>query len=124
MRFGVNYTPSTGWFHSWLDFNPTDVRRDLATIAGLGVDHIRLMPLWPLIQPHRGMIRKGALDDVRTVFAIAEDLGLDVNVDALQGHLSSFDFVPSWLESWHRRNMFTDPDVVASTAAYVRALAA
>jgi endo-1,4-beta-mannosidase len=124
MRFGVNYTPSTGWFHSWLDFNPTDVRRDLATIAGLGVDHIRLMPLWPLIQPNRGMIRKSALDDVLTVFTIAEDLGLDVNVDALQGHLSSFDFVPSWLESWHRRNMFTDPDVVASLEAYVRSLAA
>jgi hypothetical protein len=124
MRFGVNYTPSTGWFHSWLDFNPADVRRDLSAVAGLGVDHIRLMPLWPLIQPNRGMIRKAALDDVVTVINIAGDLGLDVNVDALQGHLSSFDFVPSWLETWHRRNMFTDPDVVGSLEAYVKTLAA
>lgn len=122
MRFGVNYTPSHGWFHSWLDFSPGDTRRDLTAIASLGADHIRLLPLWPLIQPNRGLIRQRALDDVATVVDIAGDLGLDVNVDALQGHLSSFDFVPSWLESWHRRNMFTDPSVVGSLGEYVKRL--
>ncbi|KQO61195.1 glycoside hydrolase 5 family protein [Curtobacterium sp. Leaf261] len=124
MRFGVNYTPAVGWFHSWLDFTPSDVARDLEQIASLGVDHVRIFPLWPLIQPNRTLIRSSALEDVATVVDIAGSFGLDVNVDALQGHLSSFDFVPSWLESWHRRNMFTEPSVVASTASYVEALAA
>lgn len=124
MRFGVNYTPSVGWFHSWLDFSPSDTARDLEAIASLGADHVRVFPLWPVVQPNRTLIRQQALDDVATVVDLAGSFGLDVNVDALQGHLSSFDFVPSWLDSWHRRNMFTDPDVVASTAAYVRALAA
>ena len=123
MRFGVNHTPSNGWFHSWLDFSPSDTARDLEAIAGLGADHVRIFPLWPVVQPNRTLIRQQALDDVATVVDLAGSFGLDVNVDALQGHLSSFDFVPSWLDSWHRRNMFTDPDVVASTAAYVRALA-
>ncbi|TDN46217.1 cellulase (glycosyl hydrolase family 5) [Curtobacterium flaccumfaciens] len=124
MRFGVNHTPSVGWFHSWLDFSPSDTARDMEAIASLGADHVRIFPLWPVVQPNRTLIRQQALADVATVVDIAGSFGLDVNVDALQGHLSSFDFVPSWLESWHRRNMFTDPDVVASTAAYVRALAA
>jgi hypothetical protein len=124
MRFGVNHTPSNGWFHSWLDFSPSDTARDLEAIAGLGADHVRIFPLWPIVQPNRTLIRPTALQDVATVVDIAGSFGLDVNVDALQGHLSSFDFVPSWLDSWHRRNMFTDPDVVASTADYVRALAA
>ena len=124
MRFGVNYTPAVGWFHSWLDFSAEDTARDLAQIASLGVDHVRVFPLWPVVQPNRTLIRPAALADVATVVDIAGSLGLDVNVDALQGHLSSFDFVPSWLDSWHRRNMFADPDVVASTAAYVEALAA
>ncbi|GAA1492258.1 glycoside hydrolase 5 family protein [Curtobacterium herbarum] len=124
MRFGVNHTPSVGWFHSWLDFSPSDTARDLEAIAGLGADHVRIFPLWPVVQPNRTLIRPAALQDVATVVDIAGSFGLDVNVDALQGHLSSFDFVPSWLDSWHRRNMFTDPDVVASTADYVRALAA
>ncbi|KIQ10001.1 glycoside hydrolase 5 family protein [Curtobacterium flaccumfaciens] len=123
MRFGVNYTPAVGWFHSWLDFSPSDTARDLEAIASLGADHVRIFPLWPVVQPNRTLIRQQALDDVATVVDLAGSFGLDVNVDALQGHLSSFDFVPSWLDSWHRRNMFTDPDVVASTAAYVRALA-
>ncbi|WP_439690411.1 glycoside hydrolase 5 family protein [Curtobacterium sp. SP.BCp] len=124
MRFGVNYTPAVGWFHSWLDFSPSDTARDLEAIASLGADHVRIFPLWPVVQPNRTLIRASALRDVATVVDIAGSFGLDVNVDALQGHLSSFDFVPSWLDSWHRRNMFTDPDVVASTAAYVEALAA
>lgn len=123
MRFGVNYTPSVGWFHSWLDFSPSDTARDLEAIASLGADHVRIFPLWPVVQPNRTLIRASALQDVATVVDIAGSFGLDVNVDALQGHLSSFDFVPAWLDSWHRRNMFTDPDVVASTAAYVRTLA-
>ncbi|MEV7931473.1 glycosyl hydrolase [Curtobacterium sp. NPDC089185] len=123
MRFGVNHTPSVGWFHSWLDFSASDTARDLEQIASLGADHVRIFPLWPVVQPNRTLIRQRALADVATVVDIAGSFGLDVNVDALQGHLSSFDFLPSWLESWHRRNLFTDPDVVASTAAYVEALA-
>ncbi|WP_313542527.1 glycoside hydrolase 5 family protein [Leifsonia aquatica] len=123
MRFGVNYTPSVDWFHSWLDFSPTAVARDFEAVASLGADHVRIFPLWPIVQPNRSLVRASALDDVVQVVDIAASFGLDVNVDALQGHLSSFDFLPSWLESWHRRNLFTDPDVVGSTAAYVRQLA-
>ena len=122
MRYGVNYTPSAGWFHSWLDFDPKAIGTDLAAIASLGVDHIRLMPLWPHVQPNRGLIRPQALRDVVAVVDLAAEHGLDVNVDGLQGHLSSFDFMPAWLTSWHRRNLFTDPDVVASTADYLAAL--
>ncbi|MDX6353197.1 MAG: hypothetical protein QOF98_100, partial [Streptomyces sp.] len=31
---------------------------------------------------------------------------------------------PSWTVTWHRRNIFTDPDVVAAEAEYLRTLAA
>ncbi|WP_353649472.1 glycosyl hydrolase [Nakamurella sp. A5-74] len=124
MRFGVNYTPSVGWFHSWLDYSEYQVARDLEAIAELGVDHVRIFPLWPVVQPNRTLIRPAALRDVASTVRIAGSVGLDVNVDGLQGHLSSFDFVPTWLTTWHRRGMFTDPDVIGSTADYLRALTA
>ncbi|WP_058235308.1 glycoside hydrolase 5 family protein [Devriesea agamarum] len=121
-RFGVNYTPREGWFHHWLDLDLDSVRADLTAIAELGLDHIRLFPLWPILQPNRTLIRSAALDQVRSVVDAAAEVGLDATVDALQGHLSSFDFVPSWLTTWHRRNMFSDTEVVTSTAELVRRL--
>ncbi|MFJ3905017.1 glycosyl hydrolase [Streptomyces sp. NPDC090025] len=123
-RFGVNYTPSQGWFHHWLDYDPGAVRADLDGIAELGLDHIRVFPLWPYFQPNRSLIRPRAVEDLVDLVDAAAERGLDVNVDGLQGHLSSFDFLPAWTRTWHRRNLFTDPDVIEGQAAYLRTLAA
>ncbi|WP_395297410.1 glycosyl hydrolase [Kitasatospora hibisci] len=122
-RFGVNYTPTAGWFHHWLDFDLDTVRADLDSIAGLGLDHVRVFPLWPVFQPNRTLIRPRAVEQLAALVDAAGERGLDVAVDGLQGHLSSFDFQPSWTRTWHRRNMFTDPDVVAGQAAYLYTLA-
>lgn len=124
MRFGVNYTPTRGWFHHWLDFDLDDIRADLDSIAALGLDHIRVFPLWPLFQPNRTLIRPRAVDQLVRLADAAAERGLDVAVDGLQGHLSSFDFIPSWTTTWHRRNIFTDPDVVDAQASYLTTLAA
>ncbi|MGH4030209.1 glycoside hydrolase 5 family protein [Actinomycetota bacterium Odt1-20B] len=124
VRFGANYTPSQGWFHHWLDFDLDAVRADLDAIAALGLDHIRVFPVWPYFQPNRTLIRPRAVEQLVALADAAAERGLDVNVDGLQGHLSSFDFLPAWTQTWHRRNMFTDPDVVAAQAEYLRTLAA
>ncbi|GHC32987.1 glycoside hydrolase 5 family protein [Streptomyces cinnamoneus] len=122
-RFGVNYTPTHGWFHHWLDFDLDSLRADLDSIAVLGLDHIRVFPLWPLFQPNRTLIRPRAVEQLLLLVDAAGERGLDVGVDGLQGHLSSFDFVPSWTTTWHRRNIFTDPAVVDAQAAYLGVLA-
>ncbi|MGK5631260.1 glycoside hydrolase 5 family protein [Streptomyces sp. URMC 123] len=123
-RLGANYTPSRGWFHHWLDFDLDEVRRDFDSLAALGLDHLRVFPLWPVFQPHRSLIRPRALAQLVQLVDAGAERGLDIAVDALQGHLSSFDFVPAWLRTWHRRNLFTDAEAVAGEAAYVEALAA
>ncbi|MDO5049863.1 MAG: hypothetical protein Q4D87_08290 [Actinomycetaceae bacterium] len=123
MKFGVNYTPRVGWFHSWLDFEPQQVRDDFAAIKEIGADHVRIFPLWPILQPNRTLIRSSAIDDVVQTVQIAGEFGLKASVDVLQGHLSSFDFVPAWALSWHRRNMFTNPDVVSGEVNLVAELA-
>lgn len=123
LRFGANYTPSKDWMHSWLDFTPDDVRRDFAALAELGLDHVRVFPLWTVLQPNRTLIRPKALDDVRAMVDIAAEFELDASVDVIQGHLSSFDFVPAWLYTWHDRNMFTDPRALDGQVALVQRLA-
>ncbi|WP_447648287.1 glycoside hydrolase 5 family protein [Microbacterium forte] len=123
LRFGANYTPSKDWMHSWLDFTPDDVRRDFAALAELGLDHVRVFPLWTVLQPNRTLIRPKAIDDVRSTVDIGAEFGLDVSVDVIQGHLSSFDFVPSWLYTWHDRNMFTDPKALSGQVDLVQTLA-
>ncbi|MFJ4175598.1 glycosyl hydrolase [Microbacterium sp. NPDC089696] len=119
LRFGANYTPSKDWMHSWLDFEPDDVRRDFAALAELGLDHVRVFPLWTVLQPNRTFIRDKAVDDVRAVIDIAAEFGMDASVDVIQGHLSSFDFVPSWLGTWHDKNMFTDARALSGQVALV-----
>lgn len=123
-RFGANYTPGQGWFHHWLDFDLDAVRADLDAIASLGLDHIRVFPIWPYFQPNRTLIRPRAVEQLVQLADAAAERGLDVNVDGLQGHLSSFDFLPAWTQTWHRRNIFADPDVISGQADYLRTLAA
>ncbi len=122
VHFGVNYTPSHGWFFAWLDPDWDSIRHDLDQIASLGVDHIRIFPLWTLLQPNRTMINHKGLKDVRTMVQLAASRGLDAYVDVLQGHLSSFDFVPSWLVSWHERSMFSDQECVNAEAQLISAV--
>ncbi|SOC88745.1 Endo-beta-mannanase [Curtobacterium sp. 314Chir4.1] len=121
-RFGVNYVPSTDWMFQWQAVDVDTVRRDLEAVAGLGLDHVRLFPLWPTLQPNRTLIRRRALDDVAAVVDVADEFGLDASVDVIQGHMSGFDFVPAWLVNWHDGNMFTDQPAIDAQAALVSAV--
>jgi len=106
----------------WLAIDPGVVRADFAAIAALGADHVRVFPLWPVLQPNRTLIRQRALDDIALVADIAAEAGLDIAVDVIQGHMSGFDFVPAWLVNWHDGNMFTDPRAIEAQAALVAAV--
>ena len=123
MKFGVDYTPSHGWFHSWLDPDWESIDEDLRQIKDLGMDHVRIFPVWPYLQPNRTWINRKGIEDVRRVVHIAGEHGLDAYVDVFQGHLSSFDFIPSWLVTWHKGNMFTDPELVASERELIAVMA-
>lgn len=122
MKFGVNYTPSHGWFHAWLDPDWVSIDHDLQQIASLGLDHVRIFPIWPYLQPNRTLINHKAVADVRRMVHIAGEHGLDAYVDIFQGHLSSFDFLPSWLVTWHATNMFTQPEALAAQQQLVRVM--
>jgi endo-1,4-beta-mannosidase len=106
----------------WMGIDPDVVRADFEALAGLGIDHVRVFPLWPVLQPNRTLIRKKALQDIALVADIAAEFELDIAVDVIQGHMSGFDFVPAWLVNWHDGNMFVDEAAIAAQADLVSAV--
>ncbi|MDR4157007.1 hypothetical protein FO498_28270, partial [Bacillus cereus] len=89
MKVGVNYVPRKGWFYQWAHLDKAAVHDDFQAIRQIGLDHVRIFPLWPLLQPNRTLISNSALDDVQWMAEEAVQCGLEVSVDVLQGHLSS-----------------------------------
>ena len=109
-RFGVNYVPRSGWWHSWVDRNEQSVREDLDAISQLGADHIRIHCLWPVFQPNPSLVSAQMLTNLRSLMDAASRSGLDVIVTVFNGWLSGFDFRPSWVDDGE--NIFTSRRVV------------
>ena len=117
-------SPRPGWFYSWLDY---DRRRRTAGLRGPGRD--RASTTSGCSRSGRGSSRTGRSSASArsrtccdTIDAAAEH-GLTVAVDLIQGHLSSFDFLPSWVLTWHKASLFEDPTVRDGLTAYVETVA-
>ena len=123
-RLGVNYTPSTRWFHVWEDWREEDLRRDLDDIAALGLDHIRIMLLWSAFQPEPHLISGQKLDRLSRFLDLAGAAGLDVEVTVFNGHISARYWTPNWLQTTPKPvNWFTDPAALDAQRALLTALA-
>lgn len=123
-RLGVNYTPSTRWFHMWEDWREADLRRDLGDIAALGLDHIRIMLLWSAFQPEPQLVSGEKLDRLHRFLDLAGAAGLDVEVTVFNGHISARYWTPNWLQTTPKPvNWFTDPAALDAQRALLTALA-
>ncbi|MFE0024222.1 cellulase family glycosylhydrolase [Amycolatopsis sp. NPDC059021] len=122
-RLGVNYTPSTRWFHMWQDWRERDLRRDLDDIAKLGLDHIRMMLLWSDFQPEPNLISGEKLDRLHEFLDYAGDAGLDVEITVFNGHISARYWTPNWLQTTPQPvNWFADPAALEAQRAFLTAL--
>lgn len=106
MRFGVNYIPSKQWLHRWLDWDQETVDKDLATIAGLGFDHIRAHLFWPYFQVNPTVMCEHAMNNLKAFVGLCEKNNIDFCLSLFTGWMSSFVFLPSWV----RRDQFGDDD--------------
>ena len=124
VRLGLNYTPSRSWWYSWTDWDTASIDADLADIEALGMDHIRVMGIWPQLQPNATHVNDEMVDRVRQMLDLAGAHGLDVEVTVLDGAVSGFLFVPPWLINGNGQvtNLFTDPDAIAAQQRLFTAL--
>jgi len=96
-RFGANYVPSQDWYYSWNNFDADSVARDFDALAALGLDHIRLMTIWPWFHPNPDWVSSAHLDRLAVTMDLARGRGLDVMVTAFTGWLCGYSFEPNFV---------------------------
>ncbi|GAA1594637.1 MULTISPECIES: glycoside hydrolase 5 family protein [Kribbella] len=118
--FGVNYVPRQQWWNAWLDFDERSIAEDLAAIAALGCDHVRIQCLWPVFQPTPTTVSAAAMTRLSVLLDRAHDVGLDVWVTVLNGFLSGWVFRPPWIP---KANLFTDTLALAAAKTLIASVA-
>ncbi|MGZ0153568.1 glycoside hydrolase 5 family protein [Kribbella sp. WER1] len=118
--FGVNYVPRQQWWNAWQDFDERSIADDLAAIAALGCDHVRIQCLWPVFQPFPTTVSGTAMNRLSVLLDRAHDVGLDVWVTVLNGFLSGWVFRPPWVP---KANLFTDTLAVSGAKTLISAVA-
>ncbi|HEY8964983.1 MAG TPA: hypothetical protein VIM58_00970, partial [Candidatus Methylacidiphilales bacterium] len=140
---GCNYWASHAGTAMWTAWRPETVAADFDRLAAIGVDTLRVFPLWPDFQPlallrgglgHPREYRFGEeplpeteegragvsavmLDRFGTLADLAHARGFDLVVGLVTGWMSGRLFVPPALEG---RNVLTDPEAVLWQGRFVR----
>ena len=96
-RFGANYTPSRRWYYCWNDFEESSIARDFDALAGLGLDHLRVMLIWPWFQPNPAWVSPAHLERLDRLMRLAGERRLDIQVAVFTGWLSGYAFKPPFL---------------------------
>jgi endo-1,4-beta-mannosidase len=96
-NLGVNYWPRRKAVYWWRDFDAGEVREEFSIIRDLGLNVVRLFPLWDEFQPEPTVVSSAALKNLITVADIAEGNGLGLDVTFFVGHMSGPNWSPRWL---------------------------
>jgi endo-1,4-beta-mannosidase len=124
IRFGLNYVPRKNWWYAWQDWDVRSMSEDFRAIADLGMDHIRIQCLWPIFQPGINYVSPVALNRLRELLDLASQAKLDVEVTVLDGWLSGYSFMPSWVAPLTKgKNIFTHPDIIEAEYSFFKSLA-
>ena len=120
-RFGANYTPSHNWWFCWNDWNADPIQRDLDAIRALGVDHLRIMLVWPFFQPNPKWVSPAHLARLDQLLSLMAERGLDALVTVFTGQLSGWYFLPPFNRL--SDGFYTDPTMQSAQELFVRELA-
>jgi endo-1,4-beta-mannosidase len=96
-NLGVNYWPRRKAMYWWSNFDAGEVREEFSIIRDLGLNVVRLFPLWDEFQPEPTVVSSAALKNLIMVADIAEGNGLGLDVTFFVGHMSGPNWSPRWL---------------------------
>ncbi len=96
-RLGVNYWPARTAMYWWDDVRPAETDRDMARIADLGLEEVRIFLLWEAFQPRPDRVSDEALLSLETVLGSAERHGVVLVLSLFCGHMSGANWLPAWV---------------------------
>ncbi len=143
---GVNYWPGRHGVRMWREFDPAEIDEEFAQIRDMGMDTVRVFPLWDDFQPiyelpgcynipqtigfrhdwnvtpakNPEMMDPCMLERFDYVVACARKYDLKLIVALLTAWMSGTLFNPSWRGG---RNLFSDPTMLKYQILYCRAFA-
>ena len=115
MKFitGVNYWPRNKGLAMWRDFDIQEIASDMETIAGLGMNSVRVFLRWSDFQPAPNLIDEAMMDRFEQVLDAARKAGIGVIPTFFCGHMSG----ENWDVPWRGgRDPYTDPEMLRAQA--------
>jgi endo-1,4-beta-mannosidase len=104
----------------WDDVESSEIDRDMARIADLGLQEARIFLLWEAFQPRPDLVSDEAFVSLETVLAAAERHGVGLVLSLFCGHMSGVNWLPGWAVDLSAPSIFrtiSDGRVVPGGAA-------
>jgi endo-1,4-beta-mannosidase len=120
-RFGANYTPSKNWWFCWNDWDADSIQWDLDAIAGIGMDHLRILLIWPYFQPNPKWVSPLHLERFDQLLTLMSARNLDAVVTVFTGQLSGWFFLPPFNKTG--ADFYTNGEMWAAQQLFIRKLA-
>lgn len=117
---GANYWPASCGVEMWREWPEAEIEADLRLMAELGLNTVRFFLRWQDFEPEAGRYDGAALARLDAFLGLCARHGILAQPSLFIGWMSGGLFWPEWKG---RRNLYSDPFVVARGEEYVRAVA-
>ena len=117
-ELGINYWPRGSAMYMWENFDIAEIRDEMAHIADLGFDVVRVFALTKDFLPTPSTIDAKKIARLVEVIRAAADAGLAVVPTLIVLNMSGKIWWPAWmLDAWGQpRELFSDPVILRSQA--------
>lgn len=124
-ELGVNYWPRKSAMYMWREFDIGEVRDEMAHIANLGFDVVRVFTLAQDFLPEPGIVAANMVARLVEVAQAAKDAGLRIVPTLVVINMSGQFWWPAWMIDAHGRpgDLFSDPTILRSQSLLVETCA-
>jgi len=115
-ELGINYWPRRSAMYMWREFDIAEVRDDMAQIAALGFDVVRIFTMAQSFLPEPHTVAADMVARLVEVARAAKDAGLKVVPTLVVINMSGHIWWPAWMLDAHGRpgDLYADPTILRS----------